>query len=56
MAGKILKIPIDIYELNVIPGRATKFLSPIATNTFVVFEKTKKFNLGFILNKNKEAL
>jgi len=43
IAGKILRIPIELYELNVIPGRSIKFLAPLATTIFICFEKTKKY-------------
>jgi len=42
LAAKRLKIPIDLYELNVIAGRATNFISSYANKIFVVFEKSKK--------------
>lgn len=43
LAAWILRIPFDIYELNVIPGTAVKVLSPFATHIFVCFEKTKSY-------------
>jgi len=51
LAGKILKIPIELHELNVIPGKAIKFLSPIAKDIFVTFEQSKKFFKGAKLEK-----
>lgn len=43
LAGRILNIPIELYELNVIPGKTTKLLASIATNIFITFEKSKNF-------------
>lgn len=43
LGGKLLRIPIELHELNVIPGKAIKFLSPFAKNIFITFEKSKKF-------------
>jgi len=43
LAGKLLRIPIELYELNVIPGKAVRFLSPLAKNIFVIFKKSQDF-------------
>ncbi len=43
LAAKILLIDVDIYELNVIPGRATKLLSYCASRLFICFKKTADF-------------
>ena len=43
VAAKLLFIPIDIYELNVIPGKATKAVARIATSIFVCFSKTTSY-------------
>ncbi|HBS48423.1 TPA: hypothetical protein DEO28_00090 [Candidatus Dependentiae bacterium] len=42
IAAKYLKTPIEAYELNVVPGRATNFIAPFASKIFVVFEKCKE--------------
>ena len=42
-AAWTLRIPIELYELNVIPGRAIKLLAKIATTTFICFHESKKF-------------
>ncbi len=42
-AAKLLFIPIDIYELNVIPGKATKLLAHIASNIFICFSETASY-------------
>ncbi len=38
---KFAFIPVEIYELNVEPGKAVKFLMPFANKIFTVFKKTK---------------
>jgi len=43
IAAKILKIPIDVYELNVIPGRATKLLASFCSKIFVTFQKCNDY-------------
>lgn len=42
LAGWVLRIPITLYELNVVPGKAIKFLAPFATTINCVFNQTKK--------------
>lgn len=39
-AAKLLRIPVELYELNVIPGKATKFLAPFANRVHICFKKT----------------
>lgn len=39
----VLRIPVEVYELNVIPGAAAKVLSYIAQKTHCCFEKTVHF-------------
>lgn len=41
IAGFCLRIPIDLYELNAIPGKAITFLAPLATNLYVCFQETQ---------------
>jgi len=43
MAAWVLRIPIELYELNAVPGKAVKFLAPMATTIFVCFDKAKKY-------------
>lgn len=43
LAGKILNIPIELYELNVTPGKAVSFLAPLANKIFITFEESRKF-------------
>lgn len=49
-AGKVLRCEIELYELNVKPGKAIKFLSPLANKIFITFEKSKEY-LPKIQNK-----
>ena len=41
-AAWTLRIPIELYELNVIPGKTIKILSKIATKTYICFDESKK--------------
>jgi len=41
IAAKLLRIPIELFELNVIPGKTTKFLAPLAKKIHICFEKTR---------------
>jgi len=41
-AAKMLGIPIELFELNVVPGKTTRFLSPVARTIHLCFEKTKR--------------
>ena len=43
IAAKLLRIPIELHELNAVPGRATKFLAPLAQSIFVCFKKAQEF-------------
>jgi len=43
LAAKLLRIPIELYELNIIPGKATKFLAPLADTIHICFEQTKQY-------------
>lgn len=43
LMAKTLKMPIIIYELNVTPGKATKFLAKFASEIKVCFKKTMQF-------------
>lgn len=40
LAAKILRIPIELFELNAVPGKATRVLAPLATTLFTCFEIT----------------
>lgn len=41
-AGLLLKIPIELVELNVIPGKTVATLAPFATTLSVCFKETQK--------------
>jgi len=45
-AAKLLKIPLHLYELNVVPGKTTKFLAPQAHEINICFDQTKKHLAG----------
>lgn len=42
-AGAVLRIPIELIELNVVPGAAIKMLAPLATKISLCFKKTASF-------------
>lgn len=42
-AGIFLRIPLHLYELNVVPGKTIKALAPFAQKIFICFEQTKKY-------------
>jgi len=39
IAAFLLKIPIELFELNAMPGKAVKFLAPFATTIYTCFTK-----------------
>ncbi len=43
IAAKILRIPCEIYELNVQPGKATHFLSKFTDTIHICFKSTAKY-------------
>ncbi len=43
IAGWLLRIPIDLYELNAVPGAAIKALAPLASRIYICFASTKKY-------------
>ncbi|MCK4650697.1 UDP-N-acetylglucosamine--N-acetylmuramyl-(pentapeptide) pyrophosphoryl-undecaprenol N-acetylglucosamine transferase [Candidatus Babeliales bacterium] len=43
IAAKLIKSRIELYELNVVPGRAIKVLTKIANKIFITFEGSKFF-------------
>ena len=51
-AAWLLRVPVEVYELNVIPGLAVRVVASFANKVYVVFEKTKKLFHGG--NKNSE--
>jgi UDP-N-acetylglucosamine--N-acetylmuramyl-(pentapeptide) pyrophosphoryl-undecaprenol N-acetylglucosamine transferase len=42
LAAFFFRVPVELYELNVIPGKATTILLPFVTTVFTVFDTTKK--------------
>lgn len=43
LAAWLLRIPFEIYELNVEPGKATKFLSHFTDKVHICFQQTKNY-------------
>ena len=43
LAGKILGIPFELYELNVQPGQAIKFLSYFTDTVYICFNQTAQY-------------
>lgn len=41
LAARMARIPIDLYELNVEPGKAVKVLMPFASTIFITFLQSK---------------
>lgn len=48
VAAWVLRIPIELYELNAVPGKASKVLARFATDIAVCFETTQAY---FTTNK-----
>ena len=43
IAAWLRRCPIDVYELNVVPGKVLRAVLFFATHIYVVFEKTKEY-------------
>lgn len=43
LAAKLLRIPIELYELNVIPGKAAQLIAALAHTIYVCFEQTQYY-------------
>jgi UDP-N-acetylglucosamine--N-acetylmuramyl-(pentapeptide) pyrophosphoryl-undecaprenol N-acetylglucosamine transferase len=43
LAGKLLQIPIEIWELNVEPGKTVKFLTKFVDTINICFDETQKY-------------
>lgn len=43
LAAKALGIPFEVYELNIEPGKATKFLSYFTQTIYTCFKQTQKY-------------
>lgn len=42
-AAWILRIPRELYELNAVPGKATRFIAPFASRICLTFVQAKKY-------------
>ena len=42
-AGWLLRIPIELYEVNALPGKAITLIAPLATTIFVCFKTTQTY-------------
>jgi len=42
LMGYLLRIPIDLYELNAVVGKATRFLAPFATRIMICFPEAQR--------------
>lgn len=43
LAARVLRIPVELYELNVQPGNAIKWLAPFAHTVHTCFKKTQHY-------------
>jgi len=43
LAAYVLRIPVELWELNATPGRALRFLSPYATRIYTCFIEAQKY-------------
>lgn len=43
LAAAVLRIPIELYELNAVPGKAIKILAPFAEKICICFEESLKY-------------
>lgn len=43
LAARLLRIPLDLFELNAVPGRAILWLAPLARHIYVCFDQTKRY-------------
>ena len=43
IAAKLIRIPIELHEPNAAPGRAIKFLAPLAQSIYVCFKNAQQF-------------
>ncbi len=42
-AARLCRVPIELYELNAVPGKAIKLLARLATRTIITFAESEKF-------------
>lgn len=43
LAAALLRIPIDLFELNAQPGRTTQLIAPLTTRLFICFKETQRY-------------
>lgn len=43
IAAKLCNVPIELYELNVLPGKASKLIAKLATHIGVCFAQTQRY-------------
>jgi UDP-N-acetylglucosamine--N-acetylmuramyl-(pentapeptide) pyrophosphoryl-undecaprenol N-acetylglucosamine transferase len=43
IAGFVLRIPITLYSLDAVPGKAIRFLTPLATSIITCFESSQRY-------------
>lgn len=43
LAARLLRIPVELFELNVIPGRAATLLAPLSSTVFTCFNDAHKY-------------
>lgn len=43
IAAKLLRIPITLFELNAVPGKATQVVSRFSNTTFICFKEAEKY-------------
>lgn len=41
LVGRLLRIPVELFEFNVVPGKATRFIAPFASTLRVCFPETQ---------------
>ncbi len=43
LAARVLKIPVDLFELNAVPGKAVLWLAPLARKIYVCFDESRAY-------------
>jgi UDP-N-acetylglucosamine--N-acetylmuramyl-(pentapeptide) pyrophosphoryl-undecaprenol N-acetylglucosamine transferase len=43
IAARLFSIPVELYELNALPGKAVKMLAPLVTSIYTCFKSTQQF-------------
>jgi UDP-N-acetylglucosamine--N-acetylmuramyl-(pentapeptide) pyrophosphoryl-undecaprenol N-acetylglucosamine transferase len=55
VACRLTGTPVEVYELNVVTGKAVKALLPIANKIYIAFGETKKYCTFFGINFDKKC-